>query len=532
VTPHLAAGSGRAPFPYGDPPTPEQTAREYDVCIIGSGAAGSMAARELVDAGLEVLVLEQGPFVRHGVTYDELLRASEPAYGRMANGCWGLVGYPWSTCNVGGGTVFYGGASFRYRAVDFDASDHLPDADLPVKWPYGYEELAPFYDEVERILEVAADPSGDPTMPPNSQTGYLPPVPLSIPGELLWDAARRLGLHPFPTPMAIRTSDSSGGAACDRCGPCIEQACETGAKRDAFSAVIKPLLEHPGFHLFAGMRAVELRRRCRDRVAEVQALRADSGEGFTFRARWFIVAANAIQSAALLLRSCDSWSPTGIGNEHDMVGRGLCFKLNEYVSGFVNSASGNEPAVRRGGPFSTLTVLDHYQDDDCPTGLGGLIYESQHGFRYAMRRGAGEVLRVECMLPDQPSRENRIHLARETDARGLPHIVIDYRAHPRDGARLEYMVERCCEILRAAGCNWLQREPTDYHLGSCHLHGTCRGSDDPRTGVLDRWSRVHTVDNLFVVDGAFMPFPSGLNPTLTIQAHALRTARHLAESRR
>jgi len=183
------------PFSYGDPPSPEQVAREYDVCIIGSGAAGSIAARELVEAGFEVLVLEQGPFVRDGMTYDEVLRLSEPAYGRMANGCWGLVGYPWTTCNVGGGTVFYGGASFRYREVDFDAGEHLPDADLPVRWPYGYGELAPYYDEVESLLEIAADPANDPTAPPTAHTSYLPPVPRDLSGDLLaWDGT------PFPLP--------------------------------------------------------------------------------------------------------------------------------------------------------------------------------------------------------------------------------------------------------------------------------------------------------------------------------------------
>jgi choline dehydrogenase-like flavoprotein len=526
-----AAGPSRS-LDYGEPPSPEQVEREYDVCIVGSGAAGSVAARELVAAGLEVLVLEQGPYVDVRVSYDDILRGSEPAYGRMANGCWGLVGYPWTTCNVGGGTVFYGGASFRYREVDFDAGAHVPDADLPVRWPYSYAELAPYYDEVERLLEVAADPSNDLTSPPVAHDGYLPPVKRTGSGEALWSAAESLGWHPFPTPMAIRTVDTEAGSGCDRSSPCIENLCRTGAKRDAFS-VLRPLFDEPGFHLLAGMKAVELRRRTRDRVTEVVAARVDTRQSYVFRARTFLIAANAIQSAALLLRSCDSWSPAGIGNEHDMVGRGLCFKLDAYVSGFRNGGhapEGEGPGTPAGGPFSTVTVLDHYLDESCPTGLGGMIYEARHGFRYSMRDPDGDVLRVQCLLSDQPSRENRVHLAQELDAFGLPYLVIDYRTHPRDGARLEHMIERCEELLRAAGCRWLQREATDYHLGSCHLHGTCRASDDPRHGVVDRWSRIHGVENVFVVDGSFMPFPSGLNPTLTIEAHALRAARHVHQS--
>ena len=410
-------------FSYGPPPTPEQVAREYDVCIVGSGAAGSIAALELVNAGFRVLVLEQGPFVDRRASYDEILRSSEPAYGRMPNGCWGLVGYPWTTCNVGGGTVFYGGVAFRYREVDFDASDHLPDADLPVRWPYDYAELAPFYDEVEGLLEIAADPAGDPTSPPVARSEYLPPVARSASGKILWNAAETLGWRPFPTPMAIRTVETEAGAACDLETPCIENPCKTGAKRDA-STVLLPLLDRPNLDLIAGMKVVELRRRSRERVSEVLAVRVDTRETYQLRARWFLVAANAIQSAALLLRSRDSWSPDGLGNEHDMVGRGLCFKLDAYVSGFRNGghepgASGPSPV--KGGPFSTMTVLDHYVDDTCPTGLGGLIYEARHGFRYSMRDVDGGALRVQCLLSDQPSRENRVHLARE--ARSLRSAV-------------------------------------------------------------------------------------------------------------
>lgn len=513
----------------GPQPSREDEKRIHDVCIIGSGAAGSVAAALCVEAGLSVLVLEQGPFLDNQTTYDEVVQASEPALARQPNGCWGLNGYPWTTCNVGGGTVFYGGASFRYRVADFDAGEYMGDADLPVAWPYSYEDLNPYYDHIEQVIGLsAAPPEADPNHPPKAITN-LPPLPPSAGARHLYEAARRLQLNPFPTPLAIASTPHRGRPACGYSSACIEHRCTEGAKGDAFTVFLEPLFRSPRFHLLAGMKAVRLERRRRDQVERVSAVRVDTGQTFSFRARAFLVACNAIQSAGLLLQSTDGWSPDGIGNEHDMVGRGLCMKLNEFVVGYKDGPDPEDATGRvkaeEAGPFSTFAVTDFYFDSEAPTGMGGLIYENRYGRTYRMRH-SGNVLRLECILADQPSRDNRVTLSRQKDAYGAPRLAIDYTPHPRDLARLESMVEHCRQILEAAGCRWIRRESGDFHLGSCHLHGTCRAGTDERFSVLDPWSRVHSVENLFVVDGAFMPFPSGMNPTLTIQAHSLRATEH------
>ncbi len=106
-----------------------------------------------------------------------------------------------------------------------------------------------------------------------------------------------------------------------------------------------------------------------------------------------------------------------------------------------------------------------------------------------------------------------------------------YTPHPTDLARLEHMVERCRELLGASGCRLIRREGKAPHFGGTHLHGACRAGDDPTTSVVDAWGRVHGVDNLYVIDGGFMPYPGGVNPTLTIQANALRCARRMAQER-
>ena len=140
----------------------------------------------------------------------------------------------------------------------------------------------------------------------------------------------------------------------------------------------------------------------------------------------------------------------------------------------------------------------------------------------------GLLLRVETILADHPSLGNRVRLSSSTDRWGLPKIMIDYTTDSRDLARLAYMLERSADWLKAAGARDIRHQASNFAAGSTHLHGTCRAGKDPRTSVVDRDGRLHSLDNVYVADGSYMPYPGGLNPTLTIQANALRIARLIA----
>lgn len=514
---------------YGPEPTDEDAAHVADVCVIGSGASGSATAWALQRAGLDVVVIEQGPFVDPGVSYDDVETIAETAWIRQTTGVWEKSGNPWSTCNVGGGTVFFGGVAFRCRPVDFDAESRLGPSELPLRWPWTVEELDPYYDMAESAIGVAGG-GEDPTLP--RSTPYpMEPVPITAEGIVLNKAARSLGLHPFPTPLAIATEPYQGRSACVSGRPCISHRCDLGAKGDAVTAFLDPALK-AGARLFAGLKAIRLVRRNATSVDGVECIRVDNGNRHLIRARYVVVAGNAVQSAALLLRSTDAQSPHGIGNDNDMVGRGLCFKMSGYVLGYRRTASPAIPAQRTGerltqpGPFSTVTITDYYTADDAPGGLGGLIFES-HPETALRLRPDEQIIQLECLAPDQPRADNRVTLGRGVDRFGLPDVVMDYSQHPRDQARLEYILRRAEDILRAAGCDIVWRESSYFWMGSTHLHGTCRSGTDPRTSVTDPDGRVHGMDNLMVVDGGIMPYPSGVNPTLTIEALALRMADRL-----
>jgi choline dehydrogenase-like flavoprotein len=503
---------------------------ETDVCIIGSGTSGSIVAAKLAGCGLRIDLVEQGRQIAAEETYDDILGAAEPALARLDNGAWGAIGYPWTTCNVGGGTVFYGGASYRLRAVDFAPDAHLPGAELSGRWPIVYQTLAHAYDEIELALGLSGEPAGcDPTHP-GGPDPPLPPITPSPQARRLGEAARRLGLSPFATPMLIASTPYRGRPACDYCSPCIEHRCSSGAKADAHAIFVAPLVRNGEVTLHEGIKAIRFVAATSDCAEVLEAIHLASGTRMHWRARVFVLAANAIQSAAVLLRSQDLLAHTA---KIALVGRGLCMKINGYVVGHPDRALPTlEPGDRwkRGvGPFSTITSTDYYLADDCPTGLGGLIYEARHGWRYGTTPET-DVARLECLVSDTPSLENRVRLSKTTDKFGIPLIAIDYRPHPRDLARLRWLTDRAADWLKTAGFSTIWQEPGGYMLGSSHLHGTCRAGHNPADSVVNHEGRLHACPNVFVADGAYMPFPGAVSPTLTIQAIAAMVSNHVGRS--
>jgi choline dehydrogenase-like flavoprotein len=156
----------------------------FDVCIIGSGASGAVVADHLVRSGVDVLLLEQGGRLRADARNADLDRVCERAFARNDAGRWTARGWPWTTSNLGGGTVFYGGASFRYTELDFDPSAQIRVDDLDVRWPFGRDTLMPYYEAIERRLGISG-------------------ADRSLPGERLWSGALALGYHPIATPLAF-----------------------------------------------------------------------------------------------------------------------------------------------------------------------------------------------------------------------------------------------------------------------------------------------------------------------------------------
>ncbi|MFE9423832.1 FAD-dependent oxidoreductase [Kitasatospora sp. NPDC006697] len=498
---------------------------DVDVCVIGSGASGAVAAHELARSGKRVLVLEEGNRLSPGESLETVDRTSGNSFVLTPLNRLVPEGRPWSARALGGGMSIYAGISFRYRAVDFDPRNHVAADSLDPAWPIRYEDLRPYYDEVERLFGVARRAGADP-MEPESGPAPMPAHRPSTPGRLLADAGRALGMRPFPTPLAVNSVPYQGRPGCHRCGPCNEHVCPTGARADA-GALLRDRPDVPADHLVVatGSRAIRIHLDSGSRAGSVEWLDLASRTRRLTRATCFVLAANAVQSSALLLRSSQRLAPRGIGNGSDMVGRGLSFKFSGYVSGSVPFRGGGPPPVTA-GPHSTVSFSDHYLDVEAPTGLGGMLYEASPEVR-GVRDGRIE-LRLHFLGADQPMYENVVGLSPRTDAYGTPRIVMEYTTHRLDEMRRAYLARRAANVLHEAGARDLVHEESNFRLGSRHLHGGCRAGTDPDESVVDPWGRVHDMDNVYVADGGFFPYAGGVNPTLTIQANALRIARRIA----
>lgn len=518
-------------------------AEPWDVVVVGTGFGGSMAALPLVRAGRRVLLLERGRWVDrdesawdpHAILVGRKYKSATPyEVGRWGGGARSLV-YPDEA--VGGNSVFYGAASFRLREDDFALGSRLGGsrkrATPFVNWPIRYEDLAPFYDEAERLLGVAGIAGEDPTEPAR-RCGYASaPPPYGSSARRLADAARSLGLHPFPIPLAISFGTREGRASCVQCLTCDLFPCKIGAKNDLSVTVLPEAMGHGAV---VRPRTVAARLLVEGgRVRGVECLDADTGERFTVSCRACIVSCGAIGSAALLLRS-------GLGDVEPhgrLIGRHLMRHCSGIVIGLFRDDTNPEqrfnkqvaitdlyfgPPGRRGEsglgePCGMLQALQvpppEYFLSEAPFPLGALGARTSRHHIYVL-----------CIAHDAPNPASRVELdAKRRDRYGLPVTRLFHRYARRDLRARRALYRQAAQVLRAAGALVRLRKPINTFS---HAVGTCRFGTDPSTAVLDPWCNFFGVPNLFVIDGSFMPTAGAVNPSLTISANALRAGAHLA----
>jgi choline dehydrogenase-like flavoprotein len=505
----------------------------YDTIIIGSGFGGSLIADVLVRAGERVLMIERGSWVPRdernwGPDGAGLLTAHysretpyevEGPHRRVMAGSFNCVGGP---------SVFYGGASLRLRESDFAPNREIV-GDSGAAWPINYQELEPFYTLAERILDVAGSAGVDPTEPPRSASYPQAAPPFTETAALIAGTATELDLHPFSLPLAINYGAAAHRATCVACATCDGFACAIGAKNDLATTVIPELIEL-GMELRVRTVAVQLVER-RSRIVAVRCVDADSGRTMEVAGHRVILAAGALGSPHLLLGSAlDRVNPAG-----HTIGRFLLRHRNELVLGIFPTPPGRPERFHK--QVAIHDFYDGHRDIPWPRGrLGGLQQFStptssivrayvgrgvQHGVMPVLRRTTGMLVLAE----DQPSYDNHVRLdATRRDRFGLPQLIIRHRYSARDVAAARALAHQAKRILRRAGARLFFM----HHLPSfSHAVGTVRFGADERTSPLDANCRFRGLENLYVVDGSFMPRAGGVNPSLTIAANALRVGSHL-----
>lgn len=526
---------------------------QVDFVVIGAGAAGGVMAKELSTAGFQVVVLEQGPYLkekdfdhdeikhfwRHALTNDWKTQPTsfrktpkakarvQPAvlYGRM----------------VGGGTTHFTANYWRFHEIDFIEKSKLgtiPGADFD-DWPITYADLEPYYTKAEWDLGISGEPG--PFDPPRSKGYPLPPMPVKSAGALLTKGGRKLGWHPQAAPMAVISQPYRGRSACSHCGFCEGFGCEMKAKSSTLATVV-PDAEKTGrceIRPNSYVRKIEIDNA--GRVTGVIYFDEKKTEVFQ-KARAVVLCANGSESARLLLISKSNLFPNGLANSSGVVGKHLMFNSGGFATGLF------EHELNEFKSIAVTRIIHDFYDSDPKRGFyggGGIdmrfdVYPMGYALggglpRQAPRWGAEYKKALKQYYTRSvftfghatslPVANNSISLDPEAkDAWGLPAMRVTYKDHPDDLKISKFFAERGKELLDAAGATKVWVAPVEEQQFGVHLLGTCRMGNDSKKSVVNKFHRAHDVPNLFICDGSSFVTSGRGQPTCTIQALAYRAA--------
>jgi len=494
---------------------------DYDAIVVGSGAGGGVAAGELARAGRKVLVVERGaPAVDPARGRSERHMILEQAGGDDRTVV--LNGRPERLAVggvAGGSTALFGAALLRPGRCDLEPgrsyAAHLPRHLW--EWPVDYDELVPHLDRAEDIFCVAGDHR---EAPPHlgrrlrPYPGELPP--LEPAARRIRDAARRQGLRPFRLPLAIDFR------RCARCGACPGFVCPTGARASSLSAGLADARARGRLELWTRCEAVSLQVE-RGRARGLLVRERTTGRRHRVSAEVYLLAAGALGTPVLLQRS-------GLGGRSGERGRNHMAHLGALAVGVFRRPTG---AAERFAKQVGLT--DFYRGTpELPTKMGyaqmvpipGPLSVAEHA-PVPLPRAVARGLHTRSLLlagavEDLPDPANRVRV----DLHGGIRLMRRFGRFDRMRARA--LARRLAGLLREAGALVaFSHVAHAAHRHLAHQVGTCRFGRDPATSVLDPQCRVHGHEDVYVVDGSFMPTSLGVGPALTIAANALRVSAHV-----
>jgi len=512
--------------------------KSYDYIIIGSGFGGSMTAKNLVEKGKSVLLIERGKWpIRDDSCWDEnklhlkdhLYRSKTPFLVDQKKG---KIKEMWADDTVGGMSTLYGAVSFRMREEDFRGAP-VPgsnERDETTAWPYGYKQLTKYYKSAENILGIAGIKEKDITEPPISgKYQHEPSTELSRPSKKIWNASEKLGLHPFFLPMAINYSGKYGKEKCILCPTCDHYLCKIEAKND-LAVMVLPELVEKGMHILTETRALRINFN-RKKAVSVDLVDEKSGENSTIKAKNIVVAGGALSSPHLLLAS-----EVDLITENKNIGRYLMRHINGVVAGVFPTKANPENILQK-----QIGIPDFYHGKDdgdaYPKGPWGMIQDVSNigkgvikanaplGLKNIAALVSDYLINLLCIAEDTPDYDNRVFIEKNSkDKFGMPNLQVHHRYSQRDIAARESLYTEARKILKKAGALFFYNMPIETFS---HGLGTCRMGKDIETSVVDKDCRVWGTDNLYVIDGSVMPAGGSVNPSLTIAALALKASEKL-----
>lgn len=505
--------------------------------IAGSGASGSLLAAKLAQAGKRVRILEAGPERRLGALYSSQIWARRLKWAgpyTESGGKHRIEVHFNSGWGTGGAALHHYACWLRLHPEDFEMKTRFGRG---LDWPLSYDDLRPFYDEVQKEVGIAGNARAE-VWRPAGEPYPMPPHKLFAQGRVLARGFEKLGLRTAPLPLAINSVPYGGRPACRYEGWC-DSGCPIYALANPL-AIYLPQARRAGAQLaHACCVARVLVNEKGDRATGVEYFDA-AGERRVQPAEVVILAAFAVQNPRILLNSASAKHPAGLANSSGTLGRYLMTHTNGRVAGLFREPTENWMGATGG----QLLSQENYAKDPKkgylsssqwliaqalkPNDLTGFANERPELFGRALddflKTAAQHLAGMVFCGENLPAPENRLTLSDKKDRFGMPLARMAHEFSADDLKGFEAGKQQGEAVLRAAGAYqvWTAGPHTMHILG-----GTIMGRD-PKASVTNSYGQTHDITNLFVAGPGLFPTSAGVNPTFTISALALRTARYIA----
>jgi choline dehydrogenase-like flavoprotein len=526
----------------------------YDVCVIGSGAAGGVVTKELCQAGAKVILLEAGSevppsrFRSHCWPYDLQFRGfrdekQELFYPSDLKGSIQLDAPQYVFVDrirvLGGRTVHWNAVVLRYAPSDF--REHSLNG-VEDDWPLSYQDLEPYYERIETEIGVCGNDDGIPILPAGKH--YLPALPLRCSEQLLKRVCEPMGIQVISVRKALLTRPYDQRPSCHYCGHCMD-GCDVSAIFSTPSSMLPKARRTGNLTLRQNALAREILVNKEGLVRAVSIVDRITKKEEEIRARIVVVCCATIESSRLLLNSTSSMYPAGLANSNGVVGRYLNGHMEDDTYIYLKELEGQKPQNQDGAldhalvpRYKTKSLLGTF---DFQVNFGGYMYPYQaeylsgygQSFKENVRKMQSGFLLLAGYGKVLARPENRVTIhPSQTDAYGIRIPCVRFRFGDEDLAIHNEMQKAVDEISdRFKGAPRYKACPAPAGFSS-HEVGTVRMGRDPKNSVLNSFCQAHEVKNLFVTDGSCFTTSSEKNPTLTIMALSLRASEYISEQRR